>query len=64
MDMDDNDEHEAETDRAKMTDRHETGDSTTLGSGRRARRKSHVVMPPLDADSDDGKTEIKPTSDM
>jgi hypothetical protein len=35
MDMDNNDndgEHKTETDRAEMTDGHETGDSTTLGS--------------------------------
>jgi hypothetical protein len=60
MDMDDDDE----TDGAEMTDRHETGDSTTLESGRRARRKSHAVVPLLVLDSEDRKIVIKPTSDM
>jgi hypothetical protein len=40
---------------------HETGDSITLGSGRRSRRRSHAVMPPLVPDSEDGKTVIRPT---
>jgi hypothetical protein len=62
MDMDDDDEHE--TDGTETTDGHKTGDSTTSGSGCRARRKSHAVMPPLVSDSEDGKIVIKPTSDM
>jgi hypothetical protein len=51
MDMDCNDEHE--TDRTEMTDGHKTGDSTASSSGRRARRKSHVIMPPLVLDIED-----------
>jgi hypothetical protein len=47
-----------------MTDGHETGDSIASGSGHRARKKSHVIMPPLIPDSEDGKIVIKPTSDM
>jgi hypothetical protein len=62
MDMDNNDEHK--TDDTEMTDGHETGDSIASGSGHRARKKSHVVMPPLILDSEDGKIVIKPTSDM
>jgi hypothetical protein len=66
MDMDNNDndsEHETETDGAEMTDGHETDDSTTSGSGRKSRRKSHIVMPPLVPDSEDRKIVIKPTGD-
>jgi hypothetical protein len=64
MDMDNNDgEHEAETNGAEMTDGHETGDSTVSGSGRRSRRKTHTVMPPLVLDSTDGKIVIKPIGD-
>jgi hypothetical protein len=66
MDMDDDDddsEHETETDRAKMIDVHETGDLIVSGSGRRSRRKSHAIMPPLVSDSEDGKIVIKPTGD-
>jgi hypothetical protein len=64
MDMDNDNEdgeHEAETDGAKVTDRHKTGESS--GSGHRYRRRSHVVMPPLVSDSEDGKTVIKLTGD-
>jgi hypothetical protein len=67
MDMDDDDdedEHKTETNGAETTDGHETGDSTVLDSGRRSRRKSHVVMPPLVPYSEDGKIVIKPTDDM
>jgi hypothetical protein len=46
MDNDDG-EHEIENDGAKATDGHETGDETTSGSGRKSRRRSHTVMPPL-----------------
>jgi hypothetical protein len=66
MDMDDDDddsEHETETDRAKMIDVPETGDLIVSGSGRRSRRKSHAIMPPLVSDSEDGKIVIKPTGD-
>jgi hypothetical protein len=64
IDMDNNDgEHETETDGAEATDGHETGDSIALDSGRRSRRRSHNVMPPLVPDSEDGKTVTKPTSD-
>jgi hypothetical protein len=64
IDMDNNDgEHEAETNGAEMTDGHETGDSIVLGSGRRSRRKTHTVMPPLVLDSEDGKIVIKPIGD-
>jgi hypothetical protein len=64
MDMDNNDgEHEAENDRVEATDGHKTGDSTVSGCGRRFRRRSHVVMPPLVLDSEDGKTVIRPTGD-
>jgi hypothetical protein len=62
MDMDGDDEHE--TDGAGMTDGHETGNSTMVGSRRKARRKSHTIMPPLVLDSNDGKIAIKPTGDM
>jgi hypothetical protein len=62
MDMDDDDE--PETDGAEMTGRHETGDSTASGSGCRASRKSHIVMPPLVSDSEDEKIVIKPACDM
>jgi hypothetical protein len=64
MNMDnDDDEHETENDGAVVTDGHETGDSTMSGSGRRSRRRSHDVMPPLVLDSEDGKTVIRPTGD-
>jgi hypothetical protein len=66
MDMNNNDndcEHKTEADRAEMTDGHETGDSTASGSGRRSRRKSNAIMPPLVLDSEDGKIVIKPTGD-
>jgi hypothetical protein len=66
MDMDNNDndsEHETETEGAEMTDGHETTDSIASGSGRRSRRKSHVIMPPLVLDSVDEKIVIKATSD-
>jgi hypothetical protein len=66
MDMDNNDndgQHETETDGVEMTDGHETGDSIASGSRRRSRWKSHVVMPPLVLDSEDGKIVIKPTGD-
>jgi hypothetical protein len=56
------DEHE--TDDVEMTDEHETGDSTASGTRCKARRKSHVIMPPLVLDSEDGKIVIKPTGDM
>jgi hypothetical protein len=63
MDMDNDDvEHEIENDGAETTDRHETSDGTTSGSGHRSRRRSHIVMPPLVLDSEDGKTVI-PTGD-
>jgi hypothetical protein len=42
---------------------HETGDGTASGSGRRSRRRSHIVMPPLVPDSEDGKVVIRPTGD-
>jgi hypothetical protein len=64
MDNNDNDsENETKIDGAEMTNGHETGDSSTLGSGCRSRRKSHAVMPPLVLDSEDGKIVIKPTGD-
>jgi hypothetical protein len=64
MDMDnDNGEHETKTDEAEMTDRHETANGTVPGSGRRFRRRSHAVMPPLVPDSEDGKTVIRPIGD-
>jgi hypothetical protein len=62
MDMDDDDEHE--TNGTETTDEHKTGDSIASGSGRRARRKSHAVMPTLVLDSEDGQIVIKPTGDM
>jgi hypothetical protein len=62
-DNDNNNEHKTETDGVKMTDRHETGDSTVSSSGRRSRRKNHAVMPPLVLDSEVGKIVIKPTGD-
>jgi hypothetical protein len=55
------DDHETKNDRAEVTDGHETGDSTASGFGRRCRRRSHAVMPPLDPDSEDGKTVIRST---
>jgi hypothetical protein len=61
MDCDDDDgEHiqEEATDGGEATD--EGGAS---GSGRRSRRRSHAVMPPLVPDSEDGKTVIRPTGD-
>jgi hypothetical protein len=64
MDMDnDNDdgEHETKTDEAEATDGHKIGDS--IGSGRRYRRRSHAVMPPMVLDSEDGKTVIRSTGD-
>jgi hypothetical protein len=65
MDMDNNDgEHETEIDRVEATDGHETGNSTTSGSGRRSRRRSNTVMPPLVLDSEDGKTVIRSTGDV
>jgi hypothetical protein len=66
MDMDndnDDDEHETETDGAEVTDRHETGGLIASSSGHRSRRRSHVVMPPLVLDREDGKTMIKPIGD-
>jgi hypothetical protein len=64
MDMDNDDgEQETETDGAGMTDIHETADGTAPSSGRRSRRRSHAVMPPLVSDSEDGKAVIRPTSD-
>jgi hypothetical protein len=64
MDMDnDDDEHEAENDGAEATDEHETSDSTASGCGRRSRRRSHTIMPPLVLDNEDGKTVIRPTGD-
>jgi hypothetical protein len=64
MDMDnDDDEHKTENDGAEVTDGHETGDGIASGFGRRSRRRSHAVMPPLVPDSEDGKTVIRPTSD-
>jgi hypothetical protein len=62
MDMDDNDEHKI--DDVETTDRHETGDSIASGSGHGARRKSHVIMPPLAPNTEDGKIVIKPTGDV
>jgi hypothetical protein len=62
MDMDNDDE--PETDGAETTGRHKIGDSTASGSGCRASRKSHIVMPPLVPDSEDQKIVIKPTCDM
>jgi hypothetical protein len=59
MDMDNDNEHETDD-----ADGHETGDSTASSSGRRARRKSHTIMPPVVLDSEDGKIVIKPTGDM
>jgi hypothetical protein len=44
-------------------DEHETCDGTASGSGRRSRRRSHIIMPPLVPDSEDGKAVIRPTSD-
>jgi hypothetical protein len=66
MDIDNNNndgEHKTETNGAEMTDRHETGDSTTSGSRHKSRRKSHAIMSPLVPDSEDGKIVIKPTGD-
>jgi hypothetical protein len=64
MDMDNDDvEHETENDGAETTDGHETGDRIASGSGHRSRRRSHIVMPPLVPDSEDGKTVIRPTGD-
>jgi hypothetical protein len=64
MDMDnDNGEHETETNRAEATDGHETSDSIASGSGRRSRRRSHAIMPPLVLDSEDEKTMIRPIGD-
>jgi hypothetical protein len=63
MEVDNDDEHEIETDGVEATDGHETGDSTVSGSGHMSRRKSHTVMPPLVLDSKDGKIVIKPTGD-
>jgi hypothetical protein len=64
MDMDnDDDEHETENDGVEAIDGHEIGDSTLSGSGHRSRRRSHVVMPPLVLDSEDGNTVIRPTGD-
>jgi hypothetical protein len=64
IDMDNDDgEHETKNDGAEVTDGHETGDGTILGYGRRSRRRSHAVMPPLVPDSEDGKTMIRPTGD-
>jgi hypothetical protein len=62
MDNDDG-EHETENDRAEETDEHETGDGTVSSSGHKSKRRSHVVMPPLVPDSEDGKTMISRTSD-
>jgi hypothetical protein len=62
MDMDGDDEHE--TDDTKITNGHKTCDLTVSGSGHRARKKSHTVMPPLVPDSKDGMIMIKPTGDM
>jgi hypothetical protein len=62
MDMNDNDEHG--TDDMEMTNGHETGDSIASSSGRKARRKSHAVMPLLVSDSEDEKIVIKPTGNM
>jgi hypothetical protein len=59
----DDGKHETENNGAEATDGHKTGDSTTLGSRRRSRRRSHTIMPPLVPDSVDEKTVIKPTSD-
>jgi hypothetical protein len=56
-------EHETENDGAETTDGHETGDGIASGSGHRSRRRSHVIMPPLVSDSEDGKTVIRPTGD-
>jgi hypothetical protein len=53
---DDDGEHETENDGAEATDGHETSDSTASGSGRRSRRRSHAIMPPLVLDSEDVKT--------
>jgi hypothetical protein len=61
MDMDNDDEHE--TDVMETTDGHETGDSIVPGSRCKARRKSHVIMPLLVTDSEDGNIVIKPTGD-
>jgi hypothetical protein len=64
MDMDNDDsEHETENDEVEVTGGHETGDSTSPGSGRRSRKRNHTVMLPLVPDSVDGKSVIKPSDD-
>jgi hypothetical protein len=42
---------------------HETGDGTASGSRHKSRRRSHIVMPPLVLDSEDGKAVIRSTGD-
>jgi hypothetical protein len=62
MDMGDDGEHE--TDDMEMTGGHETGDLTASGSGHKATRKSHIIMPPLVLDSEDAEIVVEPTGDM